>query len=52
MLINGNRLRPDGSPVWPLRHEDLPSLTTTGAAEQRKQVAIMERRVLASRGVA
>jgi len=50
-VTRGNRLRPDGSPVWPLRNEDLPSVTGICAAERRKQVAELDRRVLASRGV-
>lgn len=42
------RLRPDQTPVWPLRPSDI-RLPDVAAAEQRKQCAILERRVEASR---
>lgn len=51
MIDRGNRKRPDNTPVWPLRPEDLPSLAGPCASEQRKQTAILERRVAASRGI-
>jgi len=41
--------RADGSPLWPLRQAGADP--TTCAAEQRKQFAILERRIAASRGV-
>lgn len=44
----GNRLRADGSPVWPLRPDDLPTRVGASAAEQRKALAILTRRVEAA----
>lgn len=49
MRDRGNRYRPDGSPVWPLRPDDLPSRgDAMSVAEQRKQLAILERRARAA----
>lgn len=41
--------RADGSPLWPLTGAG--ANPAAGAAEQRKQMAILERRIAASRGV-
>jgi len=48
-IDRNNRRRPDGTPVWPLQPTDRSSTAPQMcAAEQRKQHAILMRRVAAA----
>jgi hypothetical protein len=51
-LERGNRRRPDGTPVWPIRDEDIPSRAEGPLVpQQRKDLAVLERRVEATRHI-